>query len=455
MYVDKIIIDLIPLCDGGGMEAKKGNAPPIERAGNDGKRTAILVIHGVGEQNPFDTLDGFVCGLYKCLQIQDGQSTVSHRVTKRDAVGGGNWTESFIQFDAYTPDHAYHMDVHECYWADLTEKKISVEEVFSWMGGTLLGAVRFYKIILANLKGRMAKPGAQPKKLQVAASQIWLAVNLLIFGYGLILFLLLLFAVFNPFDLFGSDSSLKGLIAGYWVQGSAGLAALYGLTRFKTLVSFLKKKLGIVLIDYIGDVAIYTTTDEKSRHFQLRQQILARTQTLFENILNDPRYDRVIVAGHSLGSVIAYDVLNRINIKENVGQMPPLPVKKIAGLVTFGSPLDKVALFFGQHAGRHQHVRRQIMEQLYSFRAVPLDPTPNVFRVGNPIEQKLDGFPWVNYWSSLDPISGYLDFYMPLDNVHLDVKGWWGTAHVKYWETDAMYADMLKRYFPGRAAIAP
>lgn len=30
-------------------------------------RTALLVIHGVGQQSPFDTLDGFVGGLREAL----------------------------------------------------------------------------------------------------------------------------------------------------------------------------------------------------------------------------------------------------------------------------------------------------------------------------------------------------------------------------------------------------
>ena len=33
------------------METKEGSVPRVEMAGGDGKRTAILVIHGVGEQN--------------------------------------------------------------------------------------------------------------------------------------------------------------------------------------------------------------------------------------------------------------------------------------------------------------------------------------------------------------------------------------------------------------------
>lgn len=438
------------------METKEGDVPPVEGVGGDGKRTAILVIHGVGEQNPFDVLDGFVCGLHKFLRTVNAESMVSHIIKKGEAVGGGNWNESFIQFDTKALGHAYHMDVHECYWADLTEKKISVAEVFAWMLATFWGARKLRKNLLKMTAGDEKKNIV--KMSEDIRSKGYSFFHMLLIGYitpiALLLVAALLVALltFNPYGFFGAGYSLREMIEENVGKGAAGLAILYGLLRIKPIASYVKSQLSTALTEYLGDFVIYTTTDEKSSHFQLRRQILARTQSLLENMLKDDKYDRVIVAGHSLGSVIAYDVLNRINIKANL-EPEALPVGKIAGLITFGSPLDKVALFFGQHAEKNQHVRRQIIEQLYSFRAVPLDPARNAFKVENPIDQKLDAsrepldpFPWVNYWSDLDPISGSLDFYKPLENVHLDVKGRFGSAHVNYWKTDKMYEHIVSHF---------
>lgn len=59
-------------------------------------------------------------------------------------------------------------------------------------------------------------------------------------------------------------------------------------------------------------------------------------------------YDQVILAGHSLGSVVAYDALDRLSNDLNTGnwRFPKDKRERLPGLVTFGSPLDKIALFF-------------------------------------------------------------------------------------------------------------
>lgn len=58
-----------------------------------GHRTAILVIHGVGQQNPFDTLDGSLRTLATVLKDGNQGSTVTavHHLLAR-----GKGTESYI-----------------------------------------------------------------------------------------------------------------------------------------------------------------------------------------------------------------------------------------------------------------------------------------------------------------------------------------------------------------------
>src|SRR6185436_4272746 len=62
-------------------------------------------------------------------------------------------------------------------------------------------------------------------------------------------------------------------------------------------------------------------------------------------------YDQVVVVGHSLGSVIAYDTLNGVISHDAIknqepGQKPWNTVEKTKLLLTFGSPLDKTAFIF-------------------------------------------------------------------------------------------------------------
>jgi hypothetical protein len=114
------------------------------------------------------------------------------------------------------------------------------------------------------------------------------------------------------------------------------------------------------LKNFMGDVAVYVNADAKAKNYAARRAILSGATLAITRLLkDDPRsYQRVIVAGHSLESVIAYDVLNELmnrrlaTTDQVVGSVPPRAeihqndLDKIKGLVTFGSPLDKVVYFF-------------------------------------------------------------------------------------------------------------
>src|SRR5947209_5058156 len=103
----------------------------------------FYVIHGIGEQNPFETLDSFTRGLIKELESRGLQFTVAHRLAERTDANGSRWTENFVRV---SPQHsADWIDIHEFYWAYVTEAKISVDEVWEWILKTLEGTIRFYK----------------------------------------------------------------------------------------------------------------------------------------------------------------------------------------------------------------------------------------------------------------------------------------------------------------------
>lgn len=378
------------------------------------QRTAFIVIHGIGEQNPFETLDSFTRGLVEELKSQGVPCEASHRITEQKNAQGTEWAESYVRLTP--PEGNGSIDIHEYYWAYLTEEKITVTEVWQWVERTLEGTRNFYRENEA-LVHQYEKDGKVRFRLERVARDLR-RLSLL---YPLIRFAISILSLFSR------------------------LTPLQVLQRS---IDGLKGLLKPVIVGYIGDIAIYTTMDEKSRFFKLRQQILAHSQALLEAILAGHNYERVIIAGHSLGSVIAYDTLNRLNIKANLPSGSNIPVHKVAGLITFGSPLDKIAFFFREHAGKEQCVRRQIMEQLHSFKAKPLSLAPNAFPLANPLSPKLDGIPWVNYFNDKDPVSGHLDFYKipDEDNVRLDLPEPWGVAHVGYWGHKPFYADIARRF---------
>lgn len=369
-------------------------------------RTAVIVIHGIGEQVPYETLDAFATTFVKCLHNVE----LSHEIITRKDGNGIEWQESFVQIDH---EDGPPIDVHEYYWAYLTEGQISIPEVLSWVQQTLEATKKFYQSDVELQKKYEERRGTKKFPL--------LYVLWLLRAAALVLpFLKLAWLIASPFSHKPLDRWLHAL-----------------LDRF-----------GWIITGYIGDVAIYTTTDEKSKYYRIRQEILKECQALVEEILNDKHYDRVIIAGHSLGSVIAYDTLNRINIETNLNGKNSIPIKKLSGLITFGSPLDKVAFFFREHTRSDQYIRRQILAHLHSFKSKPLDFQKEDHIVRDPLARNLDFIPWVNYYARKDPVSGHLDFYdiKSCDNVELALPQPWGAAHCGYWTSLQFYDDIVTRF---------
>ena len=375
-------------------------------------KTAFLVIHGIGEQNPFETLDSFARGLINHLRSEEIAFNASHQIIERKGASGSGWIENYVRLTSAEGTDI--IDINEYYWAYLTEEKITLSETWDWVERTLEGTKNFYKEN-EELARRYENKGQIRFRLEDAASYLrWLWLI-----SPFIRLMALILSIFRP----ARSSMIHNLIKG--IEG------------------YLRP----MIVGYIGDIAIYTTMDEKSRFFRLRQQILAESQALLESILDDD-YDRVIIAGHSLGSVIAYDTLNRLNIRANLPGGAKLPIEKLNGLITFGSPLDKIAFFFREHTKEDQWIRRQIIEHLHSFKAKPFNFDEVPYKLTNTISRKLDNILWVNYYNENDPISGHLDFYQipDEDNIKIELPGPWGTAHVQYWDCPGFYKDIAKRF---------
>ena len=375
-------------------------------------RTAFLVVHGIGEQEPFETLDNFSRGLMSYFKSEGISFRADHKLAQRRGAGGSSWTESFIRLRSATGEDW--IDVHEYYWAYLTEKKIAAGEIWQWLDQTFQGLVLFSEEN-RELQQRYERHGRP----------YWTRLN----------HVLTLLRWFYPIAW-----ALRAAIPAWrwlrWIRE--------GIERWGV----------VILVDFIGDIAIYTTTDQKASHYQIRQRILSESQVLLEQLLADGDCDRVLIAGHSLGSVIAFDTLNRLNIQANLSTNGSVSLEKLQGLITFGSPLDKVAFFFRERAGKEQCLRRQMIDHLHSFKAKPLSFQENEYLLSNPVNKKLDRLPWVNYYNDKDPISGRLEFYeIPEENnIPLDLPQGWGVAHNGYWEHGPLYAEITRRFLRAQAA---
>jgi hypothetical protein len=158
-----------------------------------------------------------------------------------------------------------------------------------------------------------------------------------------------------------------------------------------------------LLVQYVGDVTAYISSNKIDRFEEVRQKIKALAKETASAVYsakaqgtNAFEYGEVAIVGHSLGSVIAYDTLNRVIADDALSGRAANIIGRTSVLLTFGSPLDKIAFFFSIMSKKTRHIREQI--------AAVVQPLIEDVTCRNKI-------PWVNVFSRNDVICGSLDFY--------------------------------------------
>jgi hypothetical protein len=214
--------------------------------------------------------------------------------------------------------------------------------------------------------------------------------------------------------------------AGQTVEWSIVFALLAGLSAY--VRSF--------LIQYLGDVAAYVQSHTLDRFFDIRARIKEKVWKSMHAVyaLRDggqELYDDILLVGHSLGSVIVYDTLNRIiNDDELTPDSSVSARTRTQLLLTFGSPLDKVAFIF------HVQSKGQGGDALEALAAAK---QPLITSTHRPR--------WINVWSPADIISGPLDFFdqpdkrnaNPVCNVVDPEAATLLAAHTQYWKNSLIY----------------
>ena len=398
-------------------------------------KTGIIVIHGVGQQSPFETLDKFARGLKDQLESRISKKNynikMEHMVTPRKDAMGTSWLESFVRLSPVSSNKNSEessqdrIDIHEYYWAYMVQNEINPSEVLQWTSLTMKLVRKYFKKNQKVLESFVSEQESDfINDIQSLSKLIW------IYRY-----------LFTP---------------------SLWLIRLLPFPSYvQTLWEYIKKHfVSPILVDYIGDIVIYTNTDMLSRHFKLRQSILRGNITFTKDILKNGDDDRVILVGHSLGSSVAYDTLNNLNLEKNSiannnnsnDKENFLPIERIKGLVTFGSPLDKTVLYFQQRIDDGYYVHKKIIEHLHSFRLAKFNKVISK-NVNNELVNMassvryLENIDWVNYYISEDPIGSYLRFYDDVKNKKLEDPNYkWGLAHTQYWEDKNLYEHFIDVY---------
>jgi len=400
-------------------------------------RNAILIIHGIGEQNPLETLDQFTRGLRTALnkEYSTDYQVIHRQIEYLNPNKQEDWLESYVCLEA---NNAPSFDVYEYYWAHHMTDAASIEDIVEWLKETSSYASKFYveqsRLFEKNKdkKQSFTKRRAEEPQLR----------NL-----------------FEPDGNFHKNGYLRNL--GYWVRF---LILLYKFLRYmaiknwpfvQILYNSIEKSISKILVNYVGDVVVYTSMDRKAIHNTIRSKIINQARMEIESILKNEVYGSIFVAGHSLGSVVAYDVLNRLHtmpMDDSNAEKWKTSLNKVKGIITFGSPLDKIAFFFRHQVEKKQHIRRQMLNNLHSFKkSKPRDPDfdPGVtdfVAVKDEVGKNIDHAKWVNYFHRLDPVSGELDLYDVDENVPCKFESSFGIAHIKYWEYDEMYTNIVGQY---------
>jgi hypothetical protein len=200
------------------------------------------------------------------------------------------------------------------------------------------------------------------------------------------------------------------------------------------------------LVQYVGDVAAYVQSHTLDRFSELRATIKERVLKIAEAIYAQRTdgshfdYFSIVLVGHSLGSVLAYDILNQLLLDDAAITGPGRPWK-VAGrtnyLLTFGSPLNKIAFIFANQS------KKRMMTAARERLAALVQPLIDSATIRAAIK-------WVNVYSPWDIISGRLDFYDPRSDVPgnpLPVVDDCDTeavtflaAHTEYWRNTLVFS---------------
>jgi hypothetical protein len=412
------------------------------------KNMAILISHGIGNQKPIETLDGFTRGMAAAIRKygagHQGTITMEHHLQKKKSGDETYyWFDNFIRIRSCGNDS--YIDVYEYYWANKTEEKITFPGIKKWLSEVVNGARQHYKDHAEMVNNSHDKSFFIDKNGHLNAFRYWFFLRFL---GGLVVSL----------DVIGGF--IKKYIRLIPLAGPA-IAALLEMLTPAAVSDF---------TNVIGDIAIYNDPNPRSTNQDIRKAILNGCVKAIAFLLEPEdngetyqyHYDKVVIAGHSLGSQVSFDAINRLTHQVNLcelkgydcdgfrldkagNKLPGNP--KISGVldtfITFGSPLDKVAFFFTETSEEDEYIKRQVLENFHCFKQRKWAGPGNGQIVANSNLRRLfDEITWRNYFDNMDPVSGSLDYYKGLTNINCHFKKGIFT-HSNYWKCDEFFGDLL------------
>ena len=241
----------------------------------------MVLIHGMGEQQPMETLRGFVQTVWQRdpSLFANAPPVTNFKAedawTEPDDLAGSTELRRITTRHAGDPERAgrdgVRLDFFELYWADLTADT-TWGDFLSW-----------FKALLWR------RLGAVPPRLRVIWCLLWLltlALGLSVAQTG----------VAQVGKLLGGESShwVAWLDLRFWSVISALLLVVGGTAK-------------AFLTAYFGDVARYVSA--APRNIKVRREARERGLKLLAELSASGKYQRIVVVGHSLGSILAHDLV--------------------------------------------------------------------------------------------------------------------------------------------------
>jgi hypothetical protein len=217
-------------------------------------RQAVVIIHGIGEQRPMDTLRSFVTGVVGKRQALSKPDHISPTLElRRMAVPS--------EASKWSPGQPVSTDFYELYWAHLMEGT-SWNHLTAWMRMLML-----------------RWPWRVPSRLR----PFWILTWLIAAAAGA--------ALYGPWRPNIAQWPLIAAVVAGAVAIAKSTGSYFGL-------------------QFLGDAARYLSPIPPN--IGVRHAIRSAALDLLRGLHDDPvwhRYHRIIVVGHSLGSVVGYDML--------------------------------------------------------------------------------------------------------------------------------------------------
>ncbi|MFD0765465.1 hypothetical protein ACFQZI_11430 [Mucilaginibacter lutimaris] len=233
-------------------------------------RQAVVVIHGMGEQRPMETLRSFVSGIRSIMTEDDAEKKSTVR-SKPDSVGDIYETVRLSLDTAVNPDGTIKRpktDFYEFYWAH-NMRGNQFSHMVAWMHRLLFTWV-----------------AKVPPRLRSLWCTVWI-----------MLVLSVLMTIY-----FTNSARIED-----WKKALAPMLAAIAFPSLLALVASFARSL---FLNSAGDAARYFTPvpDNIGERSCIRQQGIAFLKKLHE-LKTVEKVDRIIIVAHSLGTVVAYDLL--------------------------------------------------------------------------------------------------------------------------------------------------